>query len=47
MQVIAVNLARTMVFAAAMGSIMLSAAPVAAGDNAAHSLADKFSRDKV
>jgi len=33
-----------MVFAAAMGSIILSCAPVAADDNAAHTLADKFSR---
>jgi chemotaxis protein histidine kinase CheA len=44
MQVTAVSLARTMVLAAAMSGIMLSAPPVAAGDDAAHTLADKFSR---
>ncbi len=44
MQVTAFSFARTMVFATAMASVILSAAPAAAGDNAAHSLADKFSR---
>lgn len=33
-----------MVIAAAMSGVMLSASPVAAEDNAAHTLADKFSR---
>ncbi|MEE8296843.1 MAG: hypothetical protein V3R26_03340, partial [Hyphomicrobium sp.] len=37
------SLARTMVLAAAMSGVMLSASPVAAAD-AAHTLADKFSR---
>lgn len=44
MQVTAVSLARTMVFAAAMSGVMLSASPIAAEDDAAHTLADKFSR---
>ena len=44
MQVTAFSFARTMVFATAMASVILSAAPAAAGDNAAHNLADKFSR---
>ncbi len=44
MQVTTVSLARTMFLAAAMSGVMLSASPVAAADDAAHTLADKFSR---
>ena len=44
MQVTAVSLARTMVLAAAMSGVMLTASPVVAANDAAHTLADKFSR---
>ena len=44
MQVTVVSLARSVVLATAMGAVMLGAAPVAASEEAAHSLADKFSR---
>lgn len=44
MQVITVSLARTMVLAAAMSGVMLTASPVVAANDAAHTLADKFSR---
>lgn len=44
MPVAVVSLTISMVLAAVMGGIMLCAAPVAAGENAAHTLADKFSR---
>lgn len=44
MQVAALSLTRTTVFAAAILAVISSASPVSAADNAAHSLADKFSR---
>ena len=44
MQVTAVSLARTVVLAAAMSGVMLTASPVIAANDAAHTLADKFSR---
>ena len=44
MPVAVVSLTISMVGAVVMGGIMLCAAPVAAGENAAHKLADKFSR---
>ena len=44
MQVTAVSLARNVVLAAAMSGVMLSASPVVAANDAAHTLADKFSR---
>ena len=44
MQVTAVSLARTVVLAAAMSGVMLTASPVVAANDAAHTLADKFSR---
>ena len=44
MQVTAVSLTRTVVLAAAMSGVMLTASPVIAANDAAHTLADKFSR---